>query len=312
MVEPAFPGVAIEAWAPCLLGGSNSLFRFKLAGDPANYIVRICSRDPASCATEVAVLRLVRATVPVAEVIHVGRMPGDAALPYVISTWLDGITLAEALKSRRWAARALGEAVGHTLAVIGAHPFPRHGKFDGALNVTPWSVALGLQDGGASTADVALKYLDHHAGKHLGDARRAQVLELLCEYDAASDAHAPARLVHADFNPGNIIIAPAREGESRVAGVIDWEWAHAGSPLLDVAVLLRPRGLMADEFESAFGAAFVAAGGELPAHWRTRAATLDFLNLLELIDAPAPLEELRLTALRQLLSSLERQRKENT
>lgn len=305
LIEPAFPRAVIGGWAPCLLGGSSSLFRFTLAGDPASYTVRICSRDSASCVTEVAIQRLVRASVPVPEVIYSGRMPGDEALPYVVSNWVDGFTLAEALRSRRWPAPVLGAAVGRTLAAIGAHTFPRHGKLDGELNVTSWSVALGLKHRESPTVDVALKYLDNHSGKHLGKARKVQVLQLLREFDSASDTHASARLVHSDFSPDNIIVAPEHDGKARVAALIDWEWAHAGSPLQDVAVLLRPRGLVTADFESAFGAAFAAAGGELPAQWRTRAATLDLLNLLELIDAPAPLEGLRLDALRQLLGSLD-------
>ena len=48
----------------------------------------------------------------------------------------------------------------------------------------------------------------------------------------------PARiaLVHADFNPKNLLVDPATGG---VTGVLDWEFAYAGAPLGDLGNLLR-------------------------------------------------------------------------
>ena len=308
LVQTVFPGAEIESWAPCLLGGANSLFRFTLAGEATRYVVRVCSRDPETCAKEVAVQQRVKGRVPVADIVHAGFMPGAAGLPYAISTWIEGVTLADALTSTRWTQGALGEVIGRTLAAIGSHSFPAPGKLDANLHVTPWHVALGLPESTAGLAlSVASKYLQNLAGTHLNLLQRERVLEMLRDYESAhsSAATQPAHLVHADFNPGNIIIAPAADGTAAVAGVIDWEWAHAGTPLLDIAVLLRPRGLITTDFESAFATAFTDAGGTLPTHWRRYAATLDLLNLLELIDAPAPLTELRKLALQQLISSIQ-------
>src|SRR4029453_13655502 len=43
-------------------------------------------------------------------------------------------------------------------------------------------------------------------------------------------------LVHADFNPKNLLVDPATGG---VTGVLDWEYAYAGAPLADLGNLLR-------------------------------------------------------------------------
>ena len=308
LVQSAFPGAEIESWAPCLLGGANSLFRFTLAGESARYVIRICSRDPETCAKEVAVQKLVSARVPVADIVHAGTMPGVAGLPYAISTWVEGVTLADALKSKRWSQHALGAAIGRVLAAIGSHHFAGPGKLDANLHVTPWHIALALpEDESALVVSVGSKYLNNFAGTHLDATQHERIAAMLSEYASAPPfaSTQTAHLVHADFNPGNIIIAPAPDGAAAVAGVIDWEWAHSGTPLLDIAILLRPRGLISADFESAFAAAFTDAGGMLPASWRRYAATLDLLNLLELIDAPAPLSELGQLALGQLTSSIQ-------
>jgi aminoglycoside phosphotransferase (APT) family kinase protein len=42
--------------------------------------------------------------------------------------------------------------------------------------------------------------------------------------------------VHSDFNPKNILVDP---GTGEVTGLLDWEYAHAGSPFTDLGNLLR-------------------------------------------------------------------------
>jgi aminoglycoside phosphotransferase (APT) family kinase protein len=43
-------------------------------------------------------------------------------------------------------------------------------------------------------------------------------------------------LVHSDFNPKNLLVDPAT---ARITGLIDWEFAHAGSPYTDLGNLFR-------------------------------------------------------------------------
>jgi Ser/Thr protein kinase RdoA (MazF antagonist) len=41
-----------------------------------------------------------------------------------------------------------------------------------------------------------------------------------------------AVLVHGDYGPNNVLLDP---GASEVTAVLDWEWAHAGQPVEDLA-----------------------------------------------------------------------------
>ena len=66
-------------------------------------------------------------------------------------------------------------------------------------------------------------------------------------------------LVHGALDPDHVIVAPALD---RIAGVIDWETATAGSPLVDLARLFHGRRITAAQ-----AAAFAEAHGQLPADW---------------------------------------------
>jgi hypothetical protein len=66
-------------------------------------------------------------------------------------------------------------------------------------------------------------------------------------------------LVHGALDPEHVIVTPALDA---IAGVIDWETATAGSPLVDPARLFRGHRLTAAQ-----AAAFASAHGQLPADW---------------------------------------------
>lgn len=98
------------------------------------------------------------------------------------------------------------------------------------------------------------------------DPTRARLGDELADVVAAAAA-APSCLVHGALSPEHVILTPAADG---IAGVVDWETAAAGSPLLDVGRLLRDATLT-----DAAVAGFAAAHGGLPERWRTRACLLD-------------------------------------
>jgi GrpB-like predicted nucleotidyltransferase (UPF0157 family) len=92
--------------------------------------------------------------------------------------------------------------------------------------------------------------------------------------DAAED-----RLVHGDFDPSNILVQKV-EGRWQVSGVLDWEFAHAGSPMQDMANMLRYR----DEVSDGFCQGFLKGVSQylvLPSTWEI---TVDLCNVTALLD----------------------------
>jgi fructokinase len=93
-----------------------------------------------------------------------------------------------------------------------------------------------------------------------------------------------ASLVHADFKPWNLLVGH----EGCIAGVLDWEFAFAGSALFDLGIFLRHDRSLPRDYRSSFIAGYLDAGGSLPADWHRLIKLLDLLNLCQLLErAPA-------------------------
>ena len=82
-------------------------------------------------------------------------------------------------------------------------------------------------------------------------------------------------LVHGDFNPTNILI---RDGE--VSGILDWEFAHANTPYMDIGNLLRNTD---PAYHGRVRAGLVAGGMDLPDDWVERAELIDLGSHLEFL-----------------------------
>jgi aminoglycoside phosphotransferase (APT) family kinase protein len=60
-----------------------------------------------------------------------------------------------------------------------------------------------------------------------------QIHQLPVPAGLSANASSPgALLVHGDYGPNNVLLDP---GANEVTAVLDWEWAHAGDPLEDLA-----------------------------------------------------------------------------
>jgi aminoglycoside phosphotransferase len=99
---------------------------------------------------------------------------------------------------------------------------------------------LGRQDG-----RLELEFIPGVPGQQLVDGGRAEEVLGACglmlrRIHAVSPATAgitghrdgAAVLVHGDYGPNNTLLNPAGR---EVIGVVDWEWAHAGDPVEDLA-----------------------------------------------------------------------------
>ena len=92
-------------------------------------------------------------------------------------------------------------------------------------------------------------------------------------------------LVHADYKRSNLLIK--RSGATwNVAAVLDWEFACAGPPLIDVGLFLRAGEALPDGFRDAFASCYRDAGGELPAEWLPLSRLVDVVSQVTFLDDP--------------------------
>ena len=94
------------------------------------------------------------------------------------------------------------------------------------------------------------------------------------------------RLVHSDFGGPNLLVDQDASQRWQVSGVIDWEFAFSGPPLVDVGHMMRYERRRRPLVEPYFSQGFCAAGGTLPENWRDHARAVDLMALCESLTRP--------------------------
>ncbi|PUB25418.1 aminoglycoside phosphotransferase (APT) family kinase protein [Promicromonospora sp. AC04] len=239
LVDPRLAGYTLE---PLAGGWSGETFLAVPDGSPGageRLVVRYFAdaRHAAGAAgIQAALLARVRDVLPVPAVHEVHE--GDAILPGLLITELvagdrGDLVLARLTaggpESRRPADAlwTMGRALGRIAGVLAAVPMPGTGMFaDAALRIEPFH--LWLPD-----------WVDTHAPRLEGTGWAGSdigALRAVAERAARELDGAPARLVHSDLNPKNVLVDPVT---LEVTAVLDWEFAHAGHPATDLGNLLR-------------------------------------------------------------------------
>ena len=85
-------------------------------------------------------------------------------------------------------------------------------------------------------------------------------------------------LSHADFKPSNLLIH-----EGRLSGVLDWEFAHSGTWLLDAGLILRHRGELPSGFSSGVEQGLRDGGLDVPQDWERWAGIIDLISLVDFL-----------------------------
>jgi len=280
--ECALPGRRIVAERD-LTGGYSNQNTLVTMDDGGEFVLRRY-RGANACAVETALAGRLAGVVPIPEVIAADDTGKAAGEPVMLSAFVHGRRLGEVLTDAT--AVELGREVGAVLAAIGGVTFAAPGFFaDARLEPGP----PGAEPTAGLDAWVDRCLREGNAAGHLTEAEQWQ-LRRYAE-DATPRLAAltgSSRLVHADFNPKNLLAArePAgRDGGGwRVVAVLDWEYAFSSSPLYDVGNMLRfPR---PPGFEEAFRAGFRDNGGELPPNWRQLSRALDLYSLADFLTRP--------------------------
>jgi len=238
-----------------------------LAGGHANLNVRV---------GDDRVLRIFRrdALAGMKEVVLLGRDWQTLKTPHVIAQGVDFVLLEFVSLHPLCDDAATGRLVGRAAGEIHGSPYPTTGLLDEHLRISePLPEIQPYVEG-----RIEVLGADWH---EIGDA----ILRALDDVAGAIGGSYGAVLNHGDFKPSNLFLNS--EGE---LVVLDWEYAFAGPPLMDVGQLLR-WGTSAG-FRSGFAEGYASLGGQLAADWIRQSEVLDIVNLLGLAGA-APTDESR-------------------
>lgn len=295
-VRAAFPDATVLEVEELRGGLRNSNYRLALRGAPSPAVLRLYTADPKACAREAGVLAAVAGRVPAPRVWY---SEPAADPPFALLEWLEGEPLDRVLRECDVAtAVSLAAECGMALAAIHEVRFPAPGFLGPDLRVV---------DRMPDWPSAVLSTLDGTAGERLGR-------ELADRVRRAVESNGPAMepiwlqavLVHADYKPWNLlgrIEGGPGSARGRLTGIVDWEFACAGSRLIDFATFLRDEPSRPGGYGDAFAAAYVAAGGTLPADWRRLARLVDVLNLLQMLVGRPPTDAHVVAKLRDLISA---------
>lgn len=258
-----------------LSGGKiNSNYALSLKVEPFNAVLRLYARGQSTCRMERDILRTLNDQVPTAKVLLDGS---ENAQPFLVLSWVNGETLDNTLNQQSRNPANLGSQAGDVLADIHKLDFPDAGFFGEGLKIeNPFPL------GQESFLSFIGPSLDARAGSRLG-AERTDHLRQFTLWAAPLLDQLPesACLIHSDFNPPNLMVF-----HGKLAAVLDWEFAHAGTALTDIANMLRPRSYQPPEFNEAFIAVYEAKAGALPPNWQSLSRILDLMAQIEMLDAP--------------------------
>lgn len=279
-----FDGAAVTA-AETLSGGlANTNMRLDLDRAPGRVVLRLAQRDPAALGREAALLRLAASRgIPAAPLLHVETDATRLGAPFLVLGFVDGVMLESALAGADESTIAdLGYAVGELLAAVHRVGFERAGFLDVDL-----AVATPIDAGGEGLKGYAAAMAAHPlVAERLGAARLARLAAVLDAQAGRLDAwNGGPCLAHADANGSNILVKP-EAGFWRVAALLDWEFAFAGSPFFDLGNAIRPPVGENPLWLTGIDAGYRASGGALPADWPELARLADLTAWLDFASRP--------------------------
>ncbi len=281
LVAAAFPSTELERYELLTTGLANTNLRFWLRGHPGSYVMRLYTRDSGAVARENALIPYLARhapRVPVPEFIYAQLSP----IPCSIWRFVEGELLQDLFLTASPAQLLqIANVCGQTLAELHGCRFERCGELGADLNV--------VREYGAPSAFVPQVIRDGLAGlpgQRLGPRLSQRLTTALGRTEPLlREVDGDYRLVHADYKRPNLLLTRTPNG-FRVAAVLDWEFAFAGPPLVDIGLFLRAGSALPAGFARAFAAGYQRAGGNLPAAWLALSRLVDLLSQMTFLDGP--------------------------
>ncbi|BCA96398.1 hypothetical protein TUM19329_27590 [Legionella antarctica] len=274
MVKMAFPNKKMYSYKIISGGCANLNIQINLEADNTPYILRVYLRDKGAAYREKNFGLLLKKTIPIPQVYFIGDYE---VYRFAITEYIHGITLRDLLLGNQsYDLNSIMFSVGQILSIIQTNRFDSAGFFNKELMVAE-----------ITTKDSLLQY-DQESLNHtlviqaLGNEVITKIKLHIDHFKLYIPDDHDNHLVHGDFDPANILV-DIKNGQWEITGILDWEFSFSGSPLWDVANMLRYAHRMPVQFEESFLKG-LQEGYALPTDFHI---SINLLNLSSLLDCLA-------------------------
>ena len=277
LVRSRLGGSEIESVSVLTGGFVNSNYRLVLR-DRRSLVLRIAARA-GDLKKELSVLKRVHGAVPVPAVV---AEDFSGSRPFALLEFIEGALLSDSLGSLD-DADLTGAAfdAGICLQAIHSIELGKAGFFDENFVFNP-----AFENFGGGLYDyISSNLASGRVRERLGENMAACALEYVqANRENYWSIPNSTRLIHCDYNLKNILI---RQTGSvwKVAGVLDWEFAMAGSPLVDIGNFLRFEDELPPGFSGAFIKGYLSSSIGLPDNWREVARLVDLAAMVNFLDS---------------------------
>lgn len=277
LVRSHLGGSEIESVSVLTGGFVNSNYHLVLR-DHRSLVLRITARS-GDLKKELRVLKHVQGAVRVPAVV---AEDFSGAHPFALLEFIEGALLSGSLGSLDAVdlTRVAFEA-GISLQAIHSFDLGKAGFFDENFVFDPAFENFG----GGLYEYICSSLASGRVRERLGENLAAQALECVGgKRDQYWSIPSSTRLIHTDYNLKNILIRKVGS-VWKVAGVLDWEFAMAGSPLVDIGNFLRFEDELPPGFSEAFIKGYLSNSISLPGNWREVARLFDLAAMVNFLDS---------------------------
>ncbi len=268
--------IPVKSFSLLSEGCANTNYKINFHDDHPPVVIRIYMREKSALKREVAIHHLISNSVPVPK--HYYSDDSCQLYPhaYSIMEWIDGMLMREiVLSGNESAISELVLEAGQYLDQLRCIKFDKGGFFDEQLSVHPFA-----ED--EKYLPYVLSLLNNDSiNKSLGETLSHSVKKLVEQNAYLLSDPDNANLTHADYDPANIMVKKI-QGKWKIAAILDWEFAYAGTYLMDIGLMLRYSHKLPGYYETRFIEGIEANGFKLPYTWKKQAKLLDLLCLLQL------------------------------
>jgi aminoglycoside phosphotransferase (APT) family kinase protein len=263
-------------------GCANSNFKITFKTQQQPLVLRICMRDARSLPVEIHVQQLVKNRLPLPEIFYSDTECALIPHPYALVEWIDGELMRTIILSGD--EKAIGECAfeaGKYLSQLRKIILPQSGFFNADMSIRPFLPEEEFKQ------SIFTMLKDPLVQTSLGQPLVLKLRALATENSYLFADLETANLTHADYDPANMLVKKIH-GRWKISAILDWEFAFAGTYLMDMGIMLRYSHKLPDCYEKQFIAGIQAHGEPLPLTWKKQSKLMDLLCLLQLIhDNPA-------------------------